>query len=284
MDGFCGSLGLIASLAIAVLAYTSGRVEDALFALALAGALAAFLGFNLPPARIYLGDAGSMTIGLMISALSVRSCSDGPRTAVLLLPVIALLMLPLLDIVTAVGRRWLKGRSIFAPDREHIHHCLKNRLGSAVATLGAAVLLATLGAGGAVLATTYGMGDPVACLVIAFSVGLLTCTNTFGATESRLLLFRLKVALTSALDRPCCSRKGYRPGVSPPRQPGLGGCLGRPGPRRRGQWSLANRAGDRHDRRGRGLPRPLEFAQGRRKRAALVDRPHPVCRRTWWRE
>ena len=196
MDGFCGSLGLIASLAIAFLAYRSGRVEDALFALALAGALAAFLRFNLPPAKIYLGDAGSMTIGLMISALSVRSCSDGPRTAVLLMPAIALLMLPLLDVVTAVGRRWLKGHSIFAPDRGHIHHCLRSRLGSAVATLGAAVFLATLGAGGAVLAKTYGMGDPVACLVIALSVGLLTCTNTFGATESRLLLFRLKVALT----------------------------------------------------------------------------------------
>ena len=82
MDGFCGSLGLIASLAIAFLAYSSGRLEDTLFALALAGALAAFLGFNLPPAKIYLGDAGSMTIGLMISVLSVRSCSDGPRTAV----------------------------------------------------------------------------------------------------------------------------------------------------------------------------------------------------------
>jgi UDP-GlcNAc:undecaprenyl-phosphate/decaprenyl-phosphate GlcNAc-1-phosphate transferase len=196
MDGFCSSLGLIASLAIAFLAYRSGRVEDAVFAMALAGALAAFLCFNLPPAKIFLGDAGSMTIGLMISALSVRSCSEGRKTAVLLMPVIALLMLPLLDVVTALGRRWLRGHSIFAPDRGHIHHCLKSRLRSAVATLAAAVFLAMLGAGGAVLAKTYGMGDPVACLVIALSVGLLTCTNTFGATESRLLLFRLKGAIT----------------------------------------------------------------------------------------
>jgi UDP-GlcNAc:undecaprenyl-phosphate GlcNAc-1-phosphate transferase len=104
-------------------------------------------------------------------------------------------MVPLLDVVTALGRRWLKGQPIFAPDRGHIHHCLRRRLRSAVATLGAAVFLATLGAGGAVLAKTYGMGDPVACLVIALSVGLLTCTNTFGATESRLLIFRLKGAL-----------------------------------------------------------------------------------------
>ena len=196
MDGFCGSLGVVTALAIAFLAYGSGRVQDAMFALALAGALAAFLWFNLPPAKIYLGDAGSMTIGLLVCALSVRSCGVGPRRALLLLPAIAILVLPLLDIVTAVGRRWLKGRSIFTPDREHIHHCLRSRLGSPVATLGAAVLLATLGAGGAALAKSYGMGDPVACLVIALSVGLLTCTNTFGATESRLLLFRLKVALT----------------------------------------------------------------------------------------
>ncbi len=196
MDGFCGSVGLIASLAIAFLAYRSGRVEDAMVALALAGALAAFLRFNLPPAKIYLGDAGSMTVGMMISALSVRSCTDGPRAAVLLLPAIALLTLPLLDIVIAVGRRWLKGRSIFTADRGHIHHCLRSRLGSTVATLGAAVLLATFGAGGAALAMTYRMGDHVPCLAIAISVGLLVCTNTFGATESRLLLFRIKVALT----------------------------------------------------------------------------------------
>ena len=112
------------------------------------------------------------------------------------MPAIALSMVPLLDVVTAVGRRWLMGHSIFAPDRGHIHHCLKNRLGSAEATLGAAAFLATLGAGGAILAKTYGMGDPAVCLVIALSVGLLTCTNTFGASESRLLLFRLQVALT----------------------------------------------------------------------------------------
>jgi UDP-GlcNAc:undecaprenyl-phosphate GlcNAc-1-phosphate transferase len=195
MDGFCGCLGLIASLAISFLAYRAGRVEDAMVALALAGALAAFLRFNLPPAKIYLGDAGSMAIGMMISALSVRSCSDGRSTAVSLLPMIALLTVPLLDILTAIGRRRLKGRSLFAPDRGHIHHCLRRRLGSTTATLGVGALLAALGAGSAALATTYHMGDPVSCLVIAFSVGLLVCTQTFGATEARLLLFRIKVAL-----------------------------------------------------------------------------------------
>ena len=108
MDGFCGSLGLVASLAIAFIAFRSGRVGEAQVGLALAGALAAFLRFNLPPAKIYLGDAGSMTVGMMIAALSVRACIHRPGTAVLLPPVLALLALPLLDVVTAVGRRWLK--------------------------------------------------------------------------------------------------------------------------------------------------------------------------------
>ncbi|MGO9469986.1 MAG: MraY family glycosyltransferase [Isosphaeraceae bacterium] len=196
MDGFCGSLGLVSSLAIAFLAYRQGHIEDAIVGLALAGALAAFLRYNLPPAKIYLGDAGSMTIGLLISALSVRSCGGGRRAVVLLLPAIALMTLPLLDVVTAVGRRWLTGRSLFVPDRGHLHHCLQTRTGSRFATLGAAVVLAAVGAGGSALALTYEMGDHVPFLAIALCVGLLVFTNTFGATEARLLLFRLKVAST----------------------------------------------------------------------------------------
>jgi UDP-GlcNAc:undecaprenyl-phosphate GlcNAc-1-phosphate transferase len=196
MDGFCGSVSLIASLAIAFIAYRCGRLTDAMVALALAGALLAFLIFNLPPAKIYLGDAGSMTIGMMLSALSVRSCTVGPRSEVLLIPVIALLMLPMLDVFIAVGRRRLKGRSIFTPDRGHIHDCLKSRLSSGSAALGAGALLATVGAGAATLATTYHMGDSVPFLAVAFCVCLLVCTNTFGATESRLLLFRIRVILS----------------------------------------------------------------------------------------
>lgn len=210
MDGFCGSLSLVASLAIAFLACWSGRVGDAIVGLALAGALAAFLRDNLPPARVYLGDAGSMTLGMLISALSIRACSDGPNTAVSFPPLVALLTLPLLDVMTALVRRWLTGRSLFTPDRGHIHHCLRSRLGSTVAALGAAVGLATLGAGGAALAKAYGMGDRVAGLAVAISVGLLVCTNTFGGSESRLLLFRIQAALTPLLTGGAVRRRAIR--------------------------------------------------------------------------
>lgn len=199
MDGFCGCLGLVASLAIAFLSYRSGRVGDALVGLALAGALAAFLGRNLPPAGIYLGDAGSMTLGMILAALSVRAFSDGPGTAVSLPPLVALLALPLLDVAAALCRRRLTGRSLYHADRGHIHHCLSNRLGSPVAALGAATGLAIVGAVGATLTKGFGMGDHMAVLAVAITVGLLVFTNTFGRSELRLLSFRLEAAVAPFL-------------------------------------------------------------------------------------
>ena len=278
MDGFCGSLGLVAALGTAFLAYRSGLVGDAILGLALAGALAAFLKDNLPPAKVYLGDAGSMTIGLMISALSVRACSAGPNNAISFPPLVALLTLPLLDVVTAIVRRSITGRSVFTPDRGHIHHCLRSRLGSKVAALVAAVGLATLGAGGAALAKVDGMGNLATCLAIVITVGLLVGTNTFGRSESRLLLFRIRTALSPLVTGGAVRRGGSPAGVPPPRHPGLGGRVGRPDPRGRGRWGVANRACHRPGRRWRGLPRPLDFAGGVGRRSELVGRPQPLRR------
>ena len=199
MDGFCGSVAFVAAIALALLAYWSGRPGDAMVGLAIAGALAAFLKDNLPPAKIYLGDAGSMTLGLLIAALAIRACSDGAGTAVSLPALISLLALPLLDVLTALGRRWLTGHSLFKPDRGHIHHRLQSRLGNTLVALSITVGLAMIGACGAMLAKTSGFGDRVACIAVATSVAILVGTDTFGGSELRLLLFRLKPSLTNFL-------------------------------------------------------------------------------------
>jgi UDP-GlcNAc:undecaprenyl-phosphate GlcNAc-1-phosphate transferase len=195
MDGFCGSLAMIAALAIAFLAWSGGRIEVAVLALALAGALGAFLLDNLPPAKIYLGDAGSLTVGMMIGALSIGACSHGPGTSVALPPLVALLTLPLLDVACALLRRWLTGRSLFTPDRGHIHHCLKERLRSTHTALGAGVGLAVVGAAGALLSRTAGLGDPVSALAVLVTIGLLVGTKTFGRSELRLFWFRIKASI-----------------------------------------------------------------------------------------
>jgi UDP-GlcNAc:undecaprenyl-phosphate GlcNAc-1-phosphate transferase len=201
MDGFCGGVAFVISIALTFMAYQSGRMGDALIGLALVGALAAFLKDNLPPARIYLGDAGSMTLGLIFSVLSIRACTDGSGGPVSLPSLIALLTVPLLDVATALGRRWLTGHSLFVPDRGHIHHRLRVRLGSTIAATGAAVGLVAFGAAGAVLSRKWSLGDGVAVLAIAMPIVVLVGTETFGSSELRLLKFRLKRVLARFLSR-----------------------------------------------------------------------------------
>src|SRR5205807_6415533 len=95
----------------------------AAIAATMAGALAGFLCFNFPPATIFLGDCGSMLIGLFVGVLAIQSSLKGPATVALTAPA-ALLIIPILDTSAAIVRRKLTGRSIFTTDRGHLHHVL----------------------------------------------------------------------------------------------------------------------------------------------------------------
>jgi UDP-GlcNAc:undecaprenyl-phosphate GlcNAc-1-phosphate transferase len=123
MDGLLSCVGLIISLAMAAMALLGGQWAVACVAAALAGALLGFLRYNLPPASIFLGDSGSMLIGLIVGTLALRGSLKGPATVALIAPV-AMLGIPVFDTLAAIIRRKLTGRSIYAGDRGHLHHCL----------------------------------------------------------------------------------------------------------------------------------------------------------------
>jgi UDP-GlcNAc:undecaprenyl-phosphate GlcNAc-1-phosphate transferase len=146
LDGLLAGVGAIAALALFVFSYSlaSGRVTfgvaqerisaPALIAVVLAGACLGFLPHNFNPARIFMGDTGSMLIGLMLAA-SVTSLTGQfnysnlpPKAAFpVLLPVllpVAVLAVPFVDLLLAVIRRTRAGRSPFAPDKMHLHHRL----------------------------------------------------------------------------------------------------------------------------------------------------------------
>ena len=130
MDGLASVVGVSVSGAIAAIALASGQQHVALLAFALAGALIGFLVFNLPPARIFLGDCGSMLIGLFLSVLALQLLT-GPTPVTGSVPAnltvaLALFYVPLLDTTLAVIRRLLNGRGIMAADREHVHHRLQD--------------------------------------------------------------------------------------------------------------------------------------------------------------
>lgn len=127
IDGIDGLAGGISLMLMSLLAYAGWR-SDFLYpvfcSVGLCGALIAFLRFNFPPARIYLGDGGAYFLGFLIGLLSIVTSHKGSITAALIAPAFAL-ALPIIDVSIAILRRGLKGLPIFRPDKKHIHHRLQ---------------------------------------------------------------------------------------------------------------------------------------------------------------
>lgn len=142
LDGLAAGVSAIAALAFFAYSYGLGAAgyddvasAPTLITAVLAGACLGFLPHNFSPARIFMGDSGSMLVGLMLSAAAVSATGQAdpqsfdsaanllPLALPLLVP-IAVLSIPFIDLVMAVVRRSLRGRSPFAPDKMHLHHRL----------------------------------------------------------------------------------------------------------------------------------------------------------------
>jgi UDP-GlcNAc:undecaprenyl-phosphate/decaprenyl-phosphate GlcNAc-1-phosphate transferase len=203
MDGLATVLGIILSLAICALALLSHHAGVALAALIFAGALTGFLPFNLAPARIYLGDAGSMLIGLMVGGLAIRASLKGPGTMLLAAP-LAFLTLPILDSCAAILRRKLAGRSIYETDRGHLHHRLLERFGSKYKVLACVTVFAAVTCAAALVGTLV-KNDLVALVAAAAVVLMLVATGLFGRGEFGLLAVRTR-DITLSLVRPAGAR------------------------------------------------------------------------------
>lgn len=126
MDGLASTIGLCIALGIALVGLVTGADATVVLAVAVVGALAGFLLYNLPPATIYLGDAGSMVIGLLLAMLSLQAGVDsGGRSSLTIMAV--LMAVPIADTMLAVIRRSLNGQNIWSADSGHIHHRLLDR-------------------------------------------------------------------------------------------------------------------------------------------------------------
>ncbi len=188
-DGLCSSVGWIASTGIAAMATLGGQPLDGALAAGLAGALLGFLVYNFPPAKVFLGDAGSMLIGLILGALAIRTSLKG-ATAISLLGPVAIFAIPFFDSGMAILRRKLTGRSIFSTDRGHIHHSLLRWGLSHRGLLLMINLLCAITAGGALIG--YMMNNQLVALISTLSVlSCLVASRAFGYSELQLLSNRL---------------------------------------------------------------------------------------------
>jgi UDP-GlcNAc:undecaprenyl-phosphate GlcNAc-1-phosphate transferase len=138
LDGLASGISIICLLTVFLLANGNGATVPVIGALALAGSLAAFLRFNLPPARVFLGDAGSLAIGYTTAVLSLASSQKAPAGVTLIVPLVVI-GVPMLDTALAIVRRAIAqllggergafhplalARAVFRADRGHIHHLL----------------------------------------------------------------------------------------------------------------------------------------------------------------
>lgn len=123
-DGLAAGIGLFLSVTLGVVALGAEQTAVACLCFALTGALLAFLTFNFPPAKIYLGDGGAYMIGFLIASLSLQSSNKGSIAAALIVTVVAL-GVPILDTTLTIFRRGVQGFPLFRADRGHLHHRLE---------------------------------------------------------------------------------------------------------------------------------------------------------------
>lgn len=148
MDGLAGSLFLLTAAGLAGFAGLSGAGSIALFLSLAAGAVAGFLLVNArfpwnDRARMFLGNSGSMMLGLILSFCLIR-LGNGPERAFMPMTAVWMFAVPLLDTSSLIWRRWGEGRSAFSADQGHLHHAFLRAGFSVNQTLAGTVLFAAL--------------------------------------------------------------------------------------------------------------------------------------------
>ncbi len=184
-DGLASSIGAIVCTSLGVLTASRGDVAAALACFAVAGALVGFLRYNVPPAKVYLGDTGSMLIGLVVAAVAI-DCSIKQQAAFVLSVPIAICAIPILDATAALVRRVTTGQSVFMPDRGHLHHALLLRgwsVGMTVAFIAGLAALTSCAA----LVSYFTNNDLYALAVTGGVFVMLAVARIFGHTEAALI-------------------------------------------------------------------------------------------------
>lgn len=203
-DGIAGTIGIVMSVALCLMAIYHNDMVNAIVAISMAGALVGFLRYNFPPAKVYLGDTGSMLIGFVLSALAIR-CTFKQTSAFAFFAPMALLAIPFIDTAAAIVRRRLTGRSIFAVDRGHLHHSLmKHGYSPRVSLLWVALLCLTTATGG-VLSLVFRQSEYALASIGIVIVVMLVC-KIFGVAEFQLVTRKARGLAKSLVQ----ARKGER--------------------------------------------------------------------------
>lgn len=121
MDGLAAGVGGIGLTTFAIIAASLGRADPAIMAAALAGACIAFLLYNFHPARVFMGDSGSMLLGFVIAGVAVSGVMKSAAAVAVVVPLVVL-AIPILDTSFVIMKRIKHGLPVYSADRSHFHH------------------------------------------------------------------------------------------------------------------------------------------------------------------
>lgn len=162
LDGLASGVALVALGAIAIAAGVLHHALPLALVLVLAGALIGFLRHNVSPARIFLGDVGSLSVGLALAVLSVEGTRDAHGAVYMAVPIFALAF-PLLDTSVSMLRRWLRGVPLSCADGRHVHHQL---VALGLSHTRAAVVICAFSAGVALFGLSISFAPPALTLAV----------------------------------------------------------------------------------------------------------------------
>jgi len=174
MDGAASTVGGACATGIAAIAMVEGDPVLAALALGLAGACAGFLRYNLrrdKPARIFLGDGGSMPIGFLVAAMAMNIPASDELGWPLLLVGGLLLAIPVLDTTLVIVSRTRRGISLLTGGRDHLTHRLRSRLGSARAVALVLAVVQGIVSAVAILALQLGRTAIISAALVCLGLG-----------------------------------------------------------------------------------------------------------------
>jgi len=204
IDGLAAGLGILTTSILGLYMYQVGETSYAILALALVGSLLGFIIYNFQPARIFMGDTGSLLVGLVNAILVIKFIQVGTTPGVAI-PIqaapalaFALLMIPLLDTLRVFAIRMFQRRSPFSPDRNHIHHLMLDK-GLSHRTIS----LSLVAFNGLVILAAYYL-QPIGCTwLIAAIVGLFFSAifGLYYTTRKQRLFVATKTATSKTNHR-----------------------------------------------------------------------------------
>ncbi len=185
LNGLAGGVSLLGFLFLGIAALLAGNIPVALICFAFVGALAAFLVFNFPRARTFMGDSGSMFLGFSLAVFSVHLTQDARFPVEPMYPILVL-MLPIFDALRVMIIRILRRKNPFKADKGHLHHLLvRTRMSSTTAVVLLWGFTIASGINGLVMLNKTSMPFLVTALYGALFLGLFTETLVLRKARKR---------------------------------------------------------------------------------------------------